>query len=62
MAHHRLGRRDEAKRCLDKFVAYRPREGFDFSRENMEIRIPHHEAELLILGSSYEGSGKEKRP
>jgi hypothetical protein len=51
LAHHRLGHRDEAKRWLDKLAAYRPREGFDFSRDDVETRILHREAELLILGS-----------
>jgi hypothetical protein len=51
MAHHRLGRRDEAKRWLDKLVSYRPEEGFDFSRDDVEVRILHREAESLILGS-----------
>jgi tetratricopeptide (TPR) repeat protein len=51
LAHHRLGHRDEAERWLDKLVASRPKEGFDFSIEDMEVRILHHEAESLILGS-----------
>jgi WD40 repeat protein len=51
LAHHRLGHRDEATRWLDKLVAYQPKEGFDFSRDDVEIRILHREAESLILGS-----------
>jgi tetratricopeptide (TPR) repeat protein len=51
LAHHRLGRRDEAERWLDKLVAYRPKEGFDVSIEDMDIRILRREAESLILGS-----------
>jgi WD40 repeat protein/serine/threonine protein kinase len=62
LAHHRLGHRDEAKRCLDQLVAYRPTEGFDFSRDDVEIRILYREAELLLLGSPNERAGKEKQP
>jgi tetratricopeptide (TPR) repeat protein len=51
MAHHRLGHRDEAERWFDKLVAYWPKEGFDFSMDDVEIRILHREAESLILGS-----------
>ena len=51
LAHHRLGHRDEAKRWLDKLVASQPKEGFDFSRDDVEIRILHREAESMILGS-----------
>ena len=51
MAHHRLGHRDEAKRWLDKLVAYRPKEGADFSWDDVEIRILRREAESMILGS-----------
>jgi tetratricopeptide (TPR) repeat protein len=51
MAHHRLGRRDEAKRWLDKLVSYRPEEGFDFSRDDVEVRILHREAASVVLGS-----------
>jgi hypothetical protein len=51
LAHHRLGHRDEAERWLDKLVAYRPKEGFDFSRDDVEVRILHREAESVILGS-----------
>jgi hypothetical protein len=51
MAHHRLGHRNEAESWLDKLVAYRPKEGFDLSRDDLEIRILHREAESLILGS-----------
>jgi hypothetical protein len=45
LAHHRLGHRDEAERWLDKLVAHRPKEGFDFSTVDAEIRILHREAE-----------------
>jgi WD40 repeat protein len=51
MAHHRLGHPDKAKRWLDKLVACRPKQGFDFSRDDVEIRILHREAESLILRS-----------
>jgi WD40 repeat protein len=51
LAHYRLGHRDEAERWLEKVVAYRPQEGFDFSTDDVEIRILHREAESLILGS-----------
>jgi tetratricopeptide (TPR) repeat protein len=51
LAHHRLGHRDEAERWLDKLVAYRPKQGFDFSMDDVEVRILHREAESLILGS-----------
>jgi tetratricopeptide (TPR) repeat protein len=51
LAHYRLGHRDEAERWLDKLVDYRPKEGFDFSTDDMEIRILHREAESLIVGS-----------
>jgi tetratricopeptide (TPR) repeat protein len=51
LAHYRLGHRDEAERWLDKLVASRPKQGFDFSKEDMEIRILHREAESLVLGS-----------
>ena len=50
LAHHRLGHRDEAKRWLDKLAAYQPKEGFDFSWDDVEIRILRREAESLILG------------
>jgi tetratricopeptide (TPR) repeat protein len=51
LAHHRLGHRDEAERWLDKLVASRPKQGFDFSTDDMEVRILHREAESLLLGS-----------
>jgi hypothetical protein len=51
MAHHHLGHRDEAKRWLDKVAAYQPKEGADFSWDEMEIHILRREAESLILGS-----------
>jgi tetratricopeptide (TPR) repeat protein len=51
LAHYRLGHRDEAEHWLDKLVADRPKEGFDFSIDSVEIRILHREAESLILGS-----------
>ena len=51
MAHHRLGHGDEAKRWLDKLAAYQPKEGADFSWDDVEIRILRREAESLILGS-----------
>jgi tetratricopeptide (TPR) repeat protein len=51
LAHHRLGHRDEAQRWLDKLVASLPKEGFEFSWDDVVIRILHREAESLILGS-----------
>jgi tetratricopeptide (TPR) repeat protein len=51
LAHHRLGHRDETERWLDKLVASRPKQGFDFSMDDVEVRILHREAESLILGS-----------
>ena len=51
LAHYRLGHRDEAEHWLDKLVAYRPKEGFDFSIDDVEVRILHREAESVILGS-----------
>jgi hypothetical protein len=51
MAHHRLGHRAEAKRWLDELAAYRPKEGPDFSWDDVEIRILRREAESVILGS-----------
>jgi tetratricopeptide (TPR) repeat protein len=53
LAHHRLGHRDQAERWLNKLVAYLPKEGFEFSRDDVEIRILHREAESLILGSRH---------
>ena len=51
MAHHRLGHREEAQRWLDKLAAYQPKEGADFSWDDVEVRILRREAESLILGS-----------
>jgi WD40 repeat protein/serine/threonine protein kinase len=51
LAHHHLGHREEAKRWLDKLVAYQPREGAEFSWDEVEIRILRREAESLALGS-----------
>jgi eukaryotic-like serine/threonine-protein kinase len=51
LAHHRLGHRDEAERWLARLVASRPTEGFDFSRDDVEIRILHREAGSIIQGS-----------
>jgi tetratricopeptide (TPR) repeat protein len=51
MAHHRLGHADEAKRWLDKLVANRPKDGAEFSWDDVDIRILRREAESLILGS-----------
>ena len=49
MAHHRLGHNDAAKRWLDKLLAYQPKEGFDFSLDDVEIRILRREADALVL-------------
>jgi tetratricopeptide (TPR) repeat protein len=51
LAHHRLGDRDLAERWLAKLLASQPKEGFDFSRDDVEIRVLCREAESLILGS-----------
>jgi tetratricopeptide (TPR) repeat protein len=51
LTHHRLGHSDEAKRWLDKLVAYRFKEGADSFWDDMEIRILRREAESLVLGS-----------
>jgi hypothetical protein len=53
LAHYRLGHRDEARRWLDKLLAARPKEGADFSWDDVEIRILRREAESLILGSRH---------
>jgi tetratricopeptide (TPR) repeat protein len=50
LAHHRLGHRDQAERWLTRLVASRPKEGFDFSLDDVEIRILSREAETLIQG------------
>jgi tetratricopeptide (TPR) repeat protein len=51
LAHYRLGHRDQAERWLTKLVASQPKEGFEFSLDDVEIRILRREAESLILGS-----------
>jgi Flp pilus assembly protein TadD len=51
MAHHRLGHHDEARRWLDKLTAYQPKEGADFSWDDVVIRILRREVESLVLGS-----------
>jgi hypothetical protein len=55
LAHHRLGHRGQAERWLTKLVASQPKDGFEFSRDDvairMEIRILRREAESEILGS-----------
>jgi eukaryotic-like serine/threonine-protein kinase len=51
LAHHRLGHREEAERWLARLAVSKPKEGFDFSGEDLEIRILYREAESLILGS-----------
>jgi tetratricopeptide (TPR) repeat protein len=55
LAHHHLGHRDQAERWLTKLVASQPKEGFEFSQDDvairMAIRILRREAESLILGS-----------
>ncbi len=48
---YRLGHGDDAKRWLEKMAAYRPKDGADFSWDDVEIRILRREAESLILGS-----------
>jgi WD40 repeat protein/class 3 adenylate cyclase len=51
MAHHRLGHSGEARRWLDRLVSNQPREGFEFSRDELVVRILRREAEALVLGS-----------
>jgi hypothetical protein len=51
LAHHRLGRRDEAKRWLDKLIASRATETSSSAWDDMPIGILRREAESLILGS-----------
>jgi hypothetical protein len=51
LAHHRLGRRDEAQRWLDKLIASRATETSSSSWDDMAIGILRREAESLILGS-----------
>jgi tetratricopeptide (TPR) repeat protein len=51
LAHHRLGHRDQAERWLAKLLASQPKEGFEFSRDDVEIRVLCREAESQILGS-----------
>jgi tetratricopeptide (TPR) repeat protein len=51
LTHYRLGHRDEAGRWLDKLMAYRPKEGAEYSWDDVDIRILRREAESLILGS-----------
>jgi tetratricopeptide (TPR) repeat protein len=48
MAHHGLGHHDDARRWLDKLVAWRPNEGASFSWGNVEILILRREAEAVI--------------
>ena len=52
LAHYRLGHYDEAKHWLDKLVTTQPKESFDISMEDMEIRILSHEVQSLNLGNS----------
>jgi WD40 repeat protein/serine/threonine protein kinase/Flp pilus assembly protein TadD len=51
LAHHCLGNHDEARSWLGKLVAYQPKEGADFSSDDVDIHILRREAESLILGS-----------
>jgi tetratricopeptide (TPR) repeat protein len=51
LAHDRLGHHDLAERWLAKLLASRPKEGFEFSRDDVEIRVLCREAESQILGS-----------
>jgi tetratricopeptide (TPR) repeat protein len=52
LAHHRLGRRDEAKRWLDKLAAYRPKQERDSFWDEVEIRILRREV-VAVLGNRY---------
>ena len=54
LAHHRLGHGAEAKRWLDKLATCRPKEGADFSWDDVEIDILRREAEALINGKAVE--------
>jgi tetratricopeptide (TPR) repeat protein len=51
LAHHRLGHRDQAERWLAKLLSSQPKEGFEFSLDDKEIRVLCREAESLILRS-----------
>jgi tetratricopeptide (TPR) repeat protein len=51
MAHHRLGHSGEARRWRDRLATDQPREGFEFSNSEVELRILRREVELLLSGS-----------
>jgi WD40 repeat protein/class 3 adenylate cyclase len=51
MAHHRLGHRSEARRWLDRLENDQPKEGFEFSGGEVELRILRRETEMLVSGS-----------
>jgi hypothetical protein len=53
MVHHRLDHADQAKRWLDKLVAYQPKPGAELSWDDVDVRILRREAESLILGSTF---------
>ena len=48
MVHHGLGHHDDARRWLDKLVAWRPNEGAGFSWGDVVILILRHEAEAVV--------------
>jgi hypothetical protein len=51
MAHQRLRRSGEARRWLDRLEVVQPKEGFEFSWDEVEVGILRREAERLVSGS-----------
>ena len=49
LAHHRLGHRAEARRCLDRLREHRPSEDPARFWDELEVRLLRSEAEALIL-------------
>jgi tetratricopeptide (TPR) repeat protein len=49
MAHHRLGHREEARRCLDRSREHRPSAISDESFAGWDNRLLRSEAEAVIL-------------
>ena len=48
MAHHRLGHHEEARRWLDKLLAWRPKEAGGFSWTEVELGILRGETESIV--------------
>jgi hypothetical protein len=48
MAHHHMGHHEEARRWLDKLVAWHPKDRAGFSWGDVEILILRHEAEAVL--------------